>query len=280
MKIENRDNNITFNRLFPKKIPVDKKARGELVIENIRNDKKLKDGLNGDNPPMFLKVASKMMKKLIPFVESKVINPSKKDPSKGKITAEDLVNGGNIAKELVCMIVYPVQVLTNPDLPKDKRRFIGVYDFFVTCVSLAGTILFAWKGKAYSKVIARKMLSKTIKLAEKDGKVKALVKKLDPKNPNGDVKAYPRLERAIAGGAFVLGLLGQTILFKRLLAPALAPLGAAKVRTVLEERDAKKAKANDKISNIKNDAVVSKTDAKWEETMPVSKTTPWLLVAH
>lgn len=292
MRIENnKNNNITFNKFFSR-VPVENKDKGEFILKNIRNIPKLEDGLKG-KPPMYLRGAAKMMKGLAGFVEKTVVQPSKKDPTKGKFSVEDLVNVGNVAKELVCMIVYPLQVLSNPDLPKDKRRFIGIYDFCVTVVSLTGTLLFLWKGKAYSKVIAKKMLSKTIKLAEEDSKAQAIARKMNPnnlKNSNENDIAYLRLERAIAGGAFVLGLAGQTILFKRVLAPALAPLMAAKARTKLEENDAKKAKANDKTSSTKNDSsmtipqkndtVVSRTNAKWEETMPVNKTTPWLLVAH
>ncbi len=152
-----------------------------------------------------------------------------------KTTIERIINAGNIAKEAVCMVVYPLQVLTNPDLSKDKRRFVGFYDFYVTCFSLGGAILYAWKGDTFMKNMATKLLKKSLK-----GKV------------------VPRLEKATKGGAFVIGIGLQTILFKRVIAPALSPPLASKTRRKLEELDAKKEKSALKNKNTNSAAEQTK----------------------
>lgn len=202
--------NITFKNA----VSSDTVKLGEEIVNNIRNVPKLEDLVKGETPA-YLKIAGKGIRKLAPFVEEKFL---KKKPE-----IEDLVNLGNIAKELVCMIVYPLQVLTNPDLPKDKRRFVGLYDFFVTCFSLGGTVLFAWKGKKLINGFVENVLMKKYK-----------------NNP-----IYPKAKRAIEGGGFVLGIAIQTILFKRVLAPAFAPPLAAAVRKKMEANDAKKGKSED-----------------------------------
>lgn len=189
--------------------------------------------------PRYLQIISKPLRKIAPFIEEKIVKTHR---------VEDLINIGNISKELVCMIVYPLQVLTNPDLPKDQRRFVGLYDFFVTCFSLGGTILYALKGK---------------KLAER---VANFAMKTYTKNPH----MYPHARRAVEGGAFVVGIAVQTILFKRMLAPAIAPVLAAKARTKLEERDAKKGLQNEKskdrdIIPAKYDAALAKADKNKSE---------------
>lgn len=220
MQIRNY-NNISFKQAH---INIAKEAErielGKQINDNIRNIPKLEELVKGKTPA-YLKVASKALRKLAPFSEEKFL--------KKKFTIEDLVNLGNVSKELVCMIVYPLQVLTNPDLPKDKRRFIGLYDFYVTCFSLAGTVAYAFKGK--------KMMD-------------SLVNKIMKKKYLSNIEKYPKAIRAAQGGAFVLGIAIQTILFKRVLAPALSPPLAAKTRKWMEANDKKKEKTANKDSEV------------------------------
>lgn len=214
MKISNNRINYSNISFAAGKIPTkDEIDMGKAVINNIRNTAKLKEITKGP-APLYLRGIGKLMRKLAPFVEKIAVGTDGK-PAKLKI--EDLVNIGNIAKELVCMVVYPLQVLTNPDLPKDKRRFVGLYDFYVTCFSLAGTALFAWKGTPLMKKGCELMMKKYKNNAK-----------------------YPKALKAVNGGAFVLGIALQTILFKRILAPALSPPLAAATRRKMDERDAKK----------------------------------------
>lgn len=189
--------------------------------------------------PRYLEIISKPLRKVAPFIEEHVVK---------KHMVEDLINIGNISKELVCMVVYPLQVLTNPDLPKDQRRFVGLYDFFVTCFSLGGTILYALKGKKMAREFAKFAMKKY----------------------TNNTHIYPHARRAVEGGAFVVGIAVQTILFKRMLAPAFSPPLAAKARTILEERDAKKGQKTQKsqdrdIIPAKYDAALAKAEKNTKE---------------
>ena len=220
MKIINNDyNKYNINPSFTSKGPSDKAlevARNILSHEHLGNPnitKELDEQVKG-NPPKYLVIAANILKKAIPWVEKNVVN-SKKD----KINT--MINAGNVLKELACMVIYPAQVLTNPDLPKEKRRFVGMYDFFVTCFSLGGALLYMAGGTKISNAFAAKLM-------------KSFTDK-----PN----LYPKAQRAVAGGGFVLGLLVQNLFFKRVLAPSLSPPLAAKARKIFEANDAKKDQA-------------------------------------
>lgn len=218
-------NNVYYNINFKKAPTKESIELGNKIIKDIRNVEILQEDVKGE-PQKYLKWIGKLMRKVAPFVErtsveKKRISDQAKlagNKAKGIEPIENLVNMGNIAKELVCMIVYPVQVLTNPDLPKDKRRFVGLYDFFVTCFSLAGTVLYAWKGTKGMNKLCEKLMSKYTK----------------------DAAHYPNAKRTVQGGAFVVGIALQTILFKRVLAPALSPPLAAAARKKMDKRDNQK----------------------------------------
>ena len=198
------------------------------IMKDINDTTNLEQSVKG-KAPKYLEVLSKPLRKVAPWIEEKILKSGKQD------AIENLINFGNCMKELVCMIVYPLQVLTNPDIPKDKRRFVGMYDFFVTCFSLGGTLLFMWKGKKITKNFATKLMKGFTK----------------------DPVAYPKAQRAVEGGSFVLGIAIQTIFFKRILAPALSPVLAGKVRKRMEDADAKKEKAlKDKNSQTQKDSDV------------------------
>ncbi len=216
MKIRNYNNNQSFtNKAFsPEHVRV---AKEILAIKDLGDSKITKnlDEMVKSEPPKYLLGAAWLVKKFVPWVEKNIVN-SKKD------RINTMINAGNVLKELACMVVYPAQVLTNPDLPKEKRRFVGMYDFFVTCFSLGGALLYMAGGTKISNAFAAKVM-------------KAYTDK-----PH----LYPKAQRAVAGGGFVLGLLVQNLFFKRVLAPALSPPLAAKARKMFEANDAKKEKAH------------------------------------
>lgn len=206
MKINELRNNPSFTQKAPTETI---KAIGKQVAQS-----HVTETLTPEQAPAYLRVISRPLRKLAPFIEDNIVK---------KFRIEDLINVGNVAKELVCMVVYPLQVLTNPDLPKKQRRFVGLYDFFVTCFSLAGTLLFLWKGKKISRHVAKSLM----------------------KSYTAQPHLYPKVQRAIEGGAFVLGIAVQTILFKRILAPALSPPLAGRVRKALEANDTAKGESTD-----------------------------------
>lgn len=220
---------------------------GNTILENPRNNNVIKEVTKG-SAPRYLQWIANGMRKLTPYVERKfVANTSPKRKS-----VDDLVNYGNVAKELACMVVYPLQVLTNPDLPKEKRRFVGLYDFTVTVFSLAGTLWAVKRGKTLLKGKVEKMMAKytTESLSKLEDLSKhmspEMVEKYEKMNPAEKMKRlekiYPNVQRAIDGGAFVLNIAITTILFKRIIAPAVSPPIAAAGRKKLEARDAEKEK--------------------------------------
>lgn len=178
------------------------------------------------DPPKYLSFLAKFVRRLVPFIDKRMV--------KDKGSIDNMVNVGNVAKEFVCMIVYPLQVLTNPDIPKEKRRFVGMYDFFVTCFSLAGALWAMRFGKSQMKIIASKLM------------------KTYQQNPS--LYAKKKVDRAIDGGAFVLNIAIMTILFKRIFAPALSPPLAAKTRIMMENRDKAKEKEKSKIATASKPA--------------------------
>lgn len=215
----NNNNNLSFTNF---KVTPESKKFGEDIINNSRYIAGLKKvDAENSKPPVYLKWVANLLKKVAPKLEGKF---------QQKRSFEDIVNIGNMGKEAVAMIVYPAQVLTNPDLPKEKRRFVGMYDFFVTCFSLGGAALFAWKGNYLSDKFAHQLM-----------KSKYL----------SNIAKYPDAMKVAKGGSFVLGLAVQTMLFKRILAPSLAPPLAAAFRKKMDANDAKKtAKQQDKSSDL------------------------------
>ena len=215
MKIVNNYNNFNTNTNYSN--PNFKANKSEMANRVIAAGRDLDEYLDADkgNPNIVQRGIAKVFGTLLPLSEK----------LRAKRDINDLVNWGNVAKELVCMVVYPVQVLTNPDLPKDKKRFVGMYDLFVTIFSLGGTLLFAWKGTPLMKKACKNLLNRFDK----------------------GIKVPPKLlDNAIEGGAFVTGIALQTILFKRILAPAFAPPLAGAARKKFEQNDAKKANAQGK----------------------------------
>lgn len=138
------------------------------------------------------------------------ILPKKSDDS----TLEYVVVLGNSAKELMGTMIYTVQALTNEDLAPDKRKFVGMYDLGV---GIASTSLGLVAGLA---------------MVKGQGKlIKALI---------GGEKAshLPGYTKALQGLAFIIPVILQNILIKRIIAPAVATPVAGKLKKQLEDKEA------------------------------------------
>lgn len=209
----------------------------------------IKESRNNEAPPLILKGYAWLVNHVTgPIAEKYAVQgnaiKNNNDMAKKVLTLESIVLLGNAAKELCCMILYPTMTLVNQDLPTEKKRFVGIYDFFVTVFSFTGTILF---GIDWTK-------NKTDKFLEK-----ALFKH----------RSNTKLDKALTGLKFVTTIGLQTLLCKRILAPALSPPLAAKVRKNMEANDAKKAG---------NPQFASNTPANTQD--PVSKPEPVVIVPN
>lgn len=128
-----------------------------------------------------------------------------------------IVLWGNVGKELVGTSIYTVQALTNEDLPQDKRKFVGMYDLAVGLVSTTCSFAFL-----------------TLEPKIKSG-YKKLLKPLTD-SPATKSKAAASIVGLAAFTSFAL----QTIVGKRIVAPAIATPVAGIFKRKLEEMDAEK----------------------------------------
>ncbi|HNW25415.1 MAG TPA: hypothetical protein PKI94_01340 [Candidatus Gastranaerophilaceae bacterium] len=124
---------------------------------------------------------------------------------------------GNVGKEVVGTAMYTVQALTNEDLPKDKRKFVGMYDLAVGVVSTCFSFIFGVG------------LENTIKNGYK--------KLLKPLAESENLALKSRSGAAIVGLAAFSSFILQTIVGKRMVAPAVATPVAGKLKKKLEERE-------------------------------------------
>ena len=207
-----------------------------------------------------LKEASALLKESISKIkntipeekESKIMNSVKNILAKfadsnifKKIGDSDNINTltyllvvGNAAKEAMRTFIFTGQSFTNEDLPPDKRKFVGGYNLAIGVVS---TILSLGVGLAMVKG-QKKMIEAII---------------------GGDKsKNLPGYAKAFAGMRFILPMIMQTILVKRVIAPAIAVPFAGKMTTYLEERENNSIKQNDNIS-IKPDEGFYKGMEEW-----------------
>ena len=122
---------------------------------------------------------------------------------------------GNVLKELVGTALYTVQAMTNEDLPKDKRRFVGAYDLGVGVTSTLISFILGVGVQDYIKAGYKSLL----------------------KGAKGSPKYGAVLEGLSAFTSFGL----QTIVGKRILAPLVGVPVATKIRKGMENRDAKKS---------------------------------------
>lgn len=133
---------------------------------------------------------------------------------------------GNVLKEGVGTTLYTIQAWTNEDLPKDKRKFVAIYDLGVGIVSTACSFIF---GVALEPKI-------------KNGYKKALNPLASHKNP----AIVSRGNAAVVGIAAFTSFALQTIIGKRIVAPAIATPAAGRVKNYLEKADKAKNAAENK----------------------------------
>ena len=139
-----------------------------------------------------------------------------------------LVLWGNVGKELVGTGLYTTQALTNEDLPQDKRKFIGMYDLSVGLVSTAFSFIFGVGlqnsiQKGYQKLF--KPLSEA---------------------PKASLATKSKVAAAIVGLSAFSSFFLQTIVGKRIIAPAIATPAASRLRKMMEEKEAAKKGADKK----------------------------------
>lgn len=129
---------------------------------------------------------------------------------------------GNAAKEAMGTTIYTVQALTNEDLPPDKRKFVGMYDLAVGLMSTT-----------FSLVVGIAMVKGQ----------SALIRKVI----GGDkAKTLPGYAKAFAGLTFILPVVVQTIIGKRIIAPAIAVPIAGRLKKDLEDKEALKKNGGEK----------------------------------
>jgi hypothetical protein len=151
-------------------------------------------------------------------------NKSSEDLAKSVTTVVLL---GNTFKELVGTALYTTQAMTNEDLPKDKRKFVGLYDLSVGVVS---TIISLVLGVGMQESIR-----------------KSYVKVLEP------LKHLPKTATIASAAAAFTSFALQTIVGKRIIAPAIATPVAGRLKTKMMEKDeAKKAAENQTVAENTN----------------------------
>ncbi len=132
----------------------------------------------------------------------------------------NIVLWGNVGKEAVGTTMYTVQAWTNTDLPKDKRKFVGLYDLSVGLVSTAFSFIF---GVGLEKSIKKKYKNM-----------------LKPLTSSSDAALRSRAGAAIVGLAAFSSFALQTIVGKRIVAPAVATPVAGRLKKKLEDKELQK----------------------------------------
>ena len=143
-----------------------------------------------------------------------------------------LIVFGNAANEAMRTVVYTGQSMTNQDLEPDKRKFVGGYNLANGVVS---TILCLGVGLVMVKA-QKKMVAAMI------GGEKA--------------KKLPGYLKAFAGMTYVLPMIAQTILIKRIIGPAIAIPFAGKMTDYLKAREdasKQKSKASEESVSVKKE---------------------------
>lgn len=118
---------------------------------------------------------------------------------------------GNILKDLATGIISTSQSFTNPDLTKEKRLFVGSYDIMACLTTVIISYLFG--PMAVDKIM--------------NGYKKAL-KPLDK---------HPKQAFIIAGLTTFTSIVLQSIVAKRMIAPAISTPLAGKLKTKIEEHN-------------------------------------------
>ena len=138
--------------------------------------------------------------------------------SKGAKGLTIALAAGNVMKEIVGGLFYTLQAMTNEDLPKDKRKFVGMYDLIVGAISATLSAGFGILAVTCQDRILGKLLKK-----------------------NSGAK-YSKYATAYAGLTFLIPNLLQTIIGKRIIAPAMAtPIAGSWKQKQLDKQAAQKA---------------------------------------
>lgn len=128
---------------------------------------------------------------------------------------------GNVGKEVVGTMVYTVQAWTNEDLPADKRKFIGMYDLIVGLISTTFSAVFGFGAIAVQDKLIKNALAKN------------------------KGTGFPKYAAAYAGLVWLIPNILQTIIGKRIVAPAIATPVAGNIKNkMMAKAEAKKALAN------------------------------------
>ena len=122
---------------------------------------------------------------------------------------------GNTCKEVVGTVLYTTQAMTNEDLPQDKRKFVGLYDLSVGVVSTIISLIF---GVGLQNKI-RGGYDKVLKPV---------------------AKSMPRSAAFIGTAAAFTSFALQTIVGKRIIAPAIATPVAGKLKANMMKKEAEK----------------------------------------
>ena len=195
-------------------------ASSETLDSMIRDIGKMEQELNGAlnsvKPNIKTKTPAKVYAWMMKAAES-VGKLFTKKTGGGKNLASavtSVILWGNVLKELVGTALYTFQAMTNEDLPKDKRRFVGAYDLGVGVTSTLISFILGVGVQDYIKAGYKSLL----------------------KGAKGSPKYGAVLEGLSAFTSFGL----QTIVGKRILAPLVGVPVATKIRKFMEDRDAKK----------------------------------------
>ena len=125
---------------------------------------------------------------------------------------------GNILKDLATGIISTSQSFTNPDLSKEKRLFVGSYDIMACITTVIISYLFG--PMAVNKIM--------------NGYKKALK----------PIEGYPKQAVIIAGLTTFTSIVLQSIVAKRMIAPAISTPLAGKLKNKIEEHNNKKQTQN------------------------------------
>ena len=144
-----------------------------------------------------------------------------------------ILAAGNVMKEIIGGVMYTIQAYTNEDLPEDKRKFVAVYDAAVSVVSATCSAIFGFGAISFQdNFIKKRMLGKAAK---------------EP--------GHSKYGTAFAGLSFAIPLVLQTIIGKRIVAPAVATPTAGKLKEKLMARE--EAKKQAVLEKNKNEEVVT-----------------------
>jgi|GEM_PF-5144948 len=141
--------------------------------------------------------------------ESKIVKEALEKNSIAK-----LVGYGNVCKEAVGTTIYTIQAFTNEDLPPDKRKFVGLYDLGVGLIStsLQFGVVYGLNDKLKTLIVG------SLKKNEKSKRYALAVEGID---------------------LFVTSAL-QTIICKRIIAPAITTPIAGRIKNNAEAKEAAK----------------------------------------